>query len=207
MTHVLPPLPYAYDALEPYIDEQTMRTHHDLHHGTYVDNLNRAVAGTPFAAVEAVQLLRELYRVPSPIRAAVRNNAGGHANHRFFWETMGPSDSDHPEGALADLIRAAFGDFDALKKEFTNTALNRFGSGWVWLVVRLDGSLVIYATPNQDGPYSQTGDVPLLALDVWEHAYYLKYQNRRADYVDNWWHVINWDAVAERYARCAARGA
>ena len=199
MAHELPELPYAYDALEPYLDEQTMRLHHCKHHAAYVENLNRAIAGTQFETVPVPQLLGNLYRLPSDIRAAVRNHGGGHVNHSLFWKAMGPGASDLTKGALADVIDTSFGSFDGLKKSFQNAALNRFGSGWVWLVVRIDGSLVVYHTPDQDGPFSQTGEVPLLGLDVWEHAYYLKYQNRRAEYVDNWWNVVNWEVVAERY--------
>ena len=187
MAFELPSLPYAFDALEPWIDEQTMRTHHGKHHATYVDNLNNAVAGTAFEDMEVTAILKKLYTVPDEIRAAVRNNGGGHANHTLFWETMGP-------------IAGAFGSLDDCKSSFNAAAMARFGSGWAWLVARLDGSLLIYSTPNQDGPYTQTGDTPLLGLDVWEHAYYLKYQNRRAEYVENWWNVVNWDVVAARYA-------
>lgn len=203
MAFELPPLPYAYDALEPHIDEQTMRTHHGKHHATYVDNLNKAVAATEFENMAVTELLNKLYSVPDEIRAAVRNNGGGHANHTFFWETMSPNGGGAPSGALADAIAGAFGDFEKCRNSFNAAAVGRFGSGWAWLVVRLDGSLIIYSTPNQDGPYTQTGDVPLLGLDVWEHAYYLKYQNRRAEYVNNWWNLINWDVVAERFASFA----
>ena len=203
MAFELPPLPYAYDALEPVIDEQTMRTHHGKHHATYVENLNNAVAGSAFEDMAATDILNKLYTVPDEIRATVRNNGGGHANHSFFWETMGPDGGGAPSGALADAIADAYGSLDECKSKFNAAAVGRFGSGWAWLVVRLDGSLLIYSTPNQDGPYTQTGDVPLLGLDVWEHAYYLKYQNRRAEYVNNWWNVINWDVVVERYAALA----
>ncbi|MCY4117213.1 MAG: superoxide dismutase [Caldilineaceae bacterium] len=199
MAFELPSLPYAFDALEPWIDEQTMRTHHGKHHATYVDNLNNAVAGTAFEDVEVTAILKKLYTVPDEIRAAVRNNGGGHANHTLFWETMGPN-GGAPSGPLADAIAGAFGSLDDCKSSFNAAAMARFGSGWAWLVARLDGSLLIYSTPNQDGPYTQTGDTPLLGLDVWEHAYYLKYQNRRAEYVENWWNVVNWDVVAARYA-------
>ncbi len=200
MAFELPSLPYAYDALEPHIDEQTMRTHHGKHHATYVDNLNNAVAGTDFEDMAVTEILNKLYTVPDEIRAAVRNNGGGHANHTLFWETMGPNGGGPPSGALADAIAGTFGSFDDCKSSFNAAAMARFGSGWAWLVARLDGSLLIYSTPNQDGPYTQTGDTPLLGLDVWEHAYYLKYQNRRAEYVENWWNVVNWDVVAGRYA-------
>ena len=203
MAFALPVLPYAYDALEPYIDEQTMRIHHGKHHAAYVENLNNATAGTEFENMAVTEALKKLYVVPEGIRAIVRNNGGGHANHSFFWETMCPNGGGAPSGALADAINAAFGDFDECRNRFNSAAVARFGSGWAWLVVRLDGSFLIYSTPNQDGPYTQIGDVPLLGLDVWEHAYYLNYQNRRAEYVGNWWNVINWDAVAERYAAAA----
>lgn len=203
MAFELPSLPYAYDALEPYIDEQTMRTHHGKHHATYVDNLNNAVGGTEFADRAVTEILNKLYTVPDGIRAAVRNNGGGHANHTLFWETMGPNGGGPPSGALGDAIAGTFVSFDDCKSSFNAAAMARFGSGWAWLVARLDGSLLIYSTPNQDGPYTQTGDTPLLGLDVWEHAYYLKYQNRRAEYVENWWNVVNWDVVAARYASAA----
>ena len=200
MGHELPPLPYAYDALEPYIDEQTMRMHHGKHHAAYINNLNNAIVGTALENMAVTEVLNKLYAVPKDIRGVVRNNGGGHANHSLFWEIMSPNGGGVPTGALADAINTTFGDFQRCKDRFSKDAIGRFGSGWVWLVVRLDGSLHIYTTPNQDGPYTQTGDVPLLGLDLWEHAYYLKYQNRRVEYVDNWWNVVNWNAVAESYA-------
>ena len=198
MAFELPPLPYAYDALEPYIDERTMQIHHDLHHGGYVNNLNKAVAGTEFENMDITEILADLNRVPENIRTAVRNNGGGHANHTLFWEIMGPNAGGTPTGELASAINAAFSSFDTFKEKFTNAALTRFGSGWAWLVVKKDGSLDVYSTANQDSPYSQ-GDIPILGIDVWEHAYYLKYQNRRAEYVNNWWNVVNWNNVAARF--------
>ncbi|RMF30813.1 MAG: superoxide dismutase [Chloroflexi bacterium] len=201
MAHQLPELPYAYDALEPYIDEQTMRIHHTKHHNGYVSKLNAALEKYPdLQGVSLETLLRHLPSVPEEIRTAVRNNGGGHANHSLFWTVMGPGGGGSPTGDLAGAINDAFGSFDAFKERFTHAALTRFGSGWAWLALTGFGKLVVYSTPNQDSPYLD-GFTPLLGLDVWEHAYYLKYQNRRAEYVNNWWNVVNWEAVAERYAR------
>ncbi len=199
MAHELPPLPYAYNALEPVIDEQTMRIHHKRHHAAYVDGLNQAIAGTPFENMDLARLLSRLYKVPRHIRGAVRNSGGGHANHSLFWKMMSPDGGGAPGGVLAAAIDRAFGRFEDFRETFGRVALGRFGSGWVWLVLRLDGSLRICGLPSQDNPYMQTGDVPLLGLDLWEHAYYLKYQNRRADYVGNWWNIVDWEAVASRY--------
>jgi len=205
MAHQVPELNYGYDALEPYIDEQTMRTHHDKHHAAYVSNLNNAVAGTELENLDITQVLSQLYAVPKNIRGVVRNNGGGHANHTLFWEVLSPNGGGVPTGKLLDAINETYGDFDTLKNSFSKTAIARFGSGWAWFVVKLDGNLGIYSTPNQDSPHSFTGDVPLLGLDLWEHAYYLKYQNRRPEYIENWWHVVNWDAVAEIYADAIQR--
>jgi len=198
----LPPLPYDYAALEPHIDEQTMRIHHDKHHQAYVDKANAALAGTEWADADVDDVLRSLDSLPADIRTAVRNNAGGHANHTLFWEIMGPGGDGAPSGDLAAAIDSTFGGLDALKEKVNAGGANQFGSGWTWLV--WDGSgLAVTATANQDSPVS-AGQLPLLGIDVWEHAYYLKYQNRRPDYLGAWWNVVNWDEVATRYA--AAKG-
>jgi Fe-Mn family superoxide dismutase len=196
----LPSLPYAYNALEPHIDAETMHIHHDKHHAGYVANLNKAVADHPdLAKKSAEDLLTDLNSVPENIRTAVRNNGGGHYNHSLFWQMMKPSGGGQPSGDLAKAIDSAFGSFSAFKENFGKAALGQFGSGWAWLV--LDGkALKIEGSPNQDTPLSQ-GRTPLLGLDVWEHAYYLKNQNRRADYVTAWWNVVNWDFVGSRYAQ------
>jgi len=200
MAHEVPPLPYAYNALEPHIDEQTMRIHHDKHHAAYVTNLNAALEKHPALQSKAVDdLLKTIGSVPEDVRTAVRNNGGGHANHTLFWELMGPGAGGAPTGALAEAIRSAFGSFDAFKDQFAKAAMGRFGSGWAWLI-DAGGSLKIESTANQDSPLME-GKRPLLGLDVWEHAYYLKYQNRRADYVGAWWNVVNWAAVAKRYGK------
>ena len=197
MPYEVPPLPYDYNALEPHIDEQTMRLHHDKHHQTYVDRVNAALEGTEWADRPIEEVLQNLDAVPDDKRTAVRNNGGGHANHTLFWEIMGPGAGGQPDGELADAINAAFGGFDAFKEQFSTAAINQFGSGWAWLVA--DGSsLSITPTPNQDTPVMQ-GQTPILGLDVWEHSYYLKYQNRRPDYVAAWWNVVNWPAVASRF--------
>ncbi len=197
MAHELPPLPYGYNALEPHIDEQTMRIHHDKHHGTYVTNLNAALDKHPELHKKSLDdLLRDLNSVPEDIRTAVRNNGGGHWNHSMFWQIMGPKAGGEPTGAVKDAIQAAFGDFAKFKEQFKAAALGRFGSGWAWVVS--DGSkLAIVSTPNQDNPMME-GKRAVFGLDVWEHAYYLKYQNRRADYVDAWWNLVNWAEVAKR---------
>jgi len=196
----LPPLPYDYAALEPYIDEQTMRIHHDKHHGTYVTNLNNALKDHPDLQSKSIDdLLRGLNSVPEAIRTAVRNNGGGHANHTMFWEIMAPGGSKQPTGALAEGITTAFGNVDTLKQQINDAGLKRFGSGWAWLIVDAGGKLQVVSTPNQDTPLME-GHPPVLGVDVWEHAYYLKYQNRRADYLTAWWNVLNWDAVAKRYS-------
>ena len=197
MAFELPPLPYDYAALEPHIDEQTMRIHHDKHHQAYVDNANKALEGTEWAERPVEQVLAELDLLPEEIRTAVRNNAGGHANHTLFWEIMSPNGGGEPTGALADAIADTFDGVDALKEQVTDAGVKRFGSGWTWLV--WDGTgLAVRSTPNQDSPLME-GDEPLLGIDVWEHAYYLKYQNRRPDYLAAWWNVVDWSAVAARF--------
>ncbi|GAB2681505.1 superoxide dismutase [Mn] [Flavihumibacter cheonanensis] len=198
MAFTLPALPYAHDALEPHIDTQTMQIHHGKHHQAYVDNLNKAIAGTP----NENKSIEELVAAAGSISAAVRNNGGGHWNHTFFWESLAPNAGGQPTGALADSISAAFGSFDAFKEKFATAGMTRFGSGWAWLIVK-DGKLEISSTPNQDNPLMDVAEVkgtPLLGVDVWEHAYYLKYQNRRADYLSAFWNVVNWSKVAERFA-------
>jgi Fe-Mn family superoxide dismutase len=198
MAHTLPDLPYAYDALEPTIDAQTMQIHHGKHHQGYVNKLNAALEGHADLQKKSVQdLLRGVKQVPESIRTAVRNNGGGHANHSLFWTIMSPQGGGSPSGALADAVSSAFGSFDTFKEEFSNAAGSRFGSGWSWLVVD-GGNLKVYSTANQDSPYME-GHVPILGLDVWEHAYYLKYQNRRPEYVSAWWNVVNWDQVAKNF--------
>jgi Fe-Mn family superoxide dismutase len=197
MPFEVPPLPYDYDALEPHIDEATMRVHHDKHHQAYVDKANAALEGTEWADKPVEEVLQNLSSLPQDKQAAVRNNAGGHANHTFFWETMKPGGGGEPSGALADAIGEAFGSFDDLKKQVNDAGVARFGSGWTWLVH--DGSgLKVVSTANQDSPISD-GQTPLLGIDVWEHAYYLKYQNKRPDYLEAWWNTVDWDKVGERY--------
>lgn len=199
MAFQLPPLPYAYDALEPFIDAQTMTIHHDKHHAAYVNNLNTALEKHPALAGWSLQdLLVKLNDVPEDIRGVVRNHGGGHWNHTMFWEIMAPGAGGAPTGALASAIDAAFGGFDAFKAEFEKSANGRFGSGWAWLVKKGDGGLAIVSTANQDNPLTD-GLTPLMGIDVWEHAYYLKYQNRRAEYAANWWHVVNWAEIARRF--------
>ena len=194
----LPDLPYDYAALEPTIDEQTMRIHHDKHHQAYVDNASKALDGTEWADKDAEEILTSLDAVPEEIRAAARNNVGGHANHTFFWEIMGPDGGGVPSGELAAAIDQTFESLDGLKSAVNDAGVKRFGSGWTWLVH--DGSgLAVMSTANQDSPISD-GNTPLLGIDVWEHAYYLAYQNRRPDYLAAWWEVVNWDAVAQRFA-------
>ena len=203
MPFEVPPLPYDYTALEPHIDEQTMRVHHDKHHQAYVDNANAALEGTPLADKPVEHVLTNLDILPEDRQTAVRNNAGGHANHSLFWEIMSPDGGGEPSGALADAIADTFDSLDALKQQLNDTGVKRFGSGWSWLVH--DGTgLAVYSTANQDSPML-TDDVPLLGIDVWEHAYYLKYQNRRPDYLAAWWNVVSWDAVAERYQEAIGR--
>jgi Fe-Mn family superoxide dismutase len=199
MAHELPTLSYGYDALEPHIDAQTMEIHHTKHHQGYVNKLNAALEGhKSLQDLPLAQLLGTLADVPEKIRTAVRNNGGGHANHSLFWEIMSPDGGGQPDGDLSEAIDSSFGDFASFGKEFTEAATTRFGSGWAWLVVE-GGKLSVESTPNQDSPLIE-GKVPILGLDVWEHAYYLKYQNRRADYITAWWNLVNWDEVARRLA-------
>ena len=196
----LPELPYNYDALEPYIDEATMRIHHDKHHGGYVNNLNDLLKEHKILiTMDIVELIKSLEKVPEDIRNKVRNNGGGHANHSLFWRTMSPTGGGEPKGKLADEVSTYFGSFASFKEKFTNTAMARFGSGWAWLVVN-KGELEVSDTPNQDSPVME-GKKPILGIDVWEHAYYLKYQNRRADYIQAWWNVVNWPQVAKNYEK------
>jgi len=199
MAFTLPEPPYAENALEPYIDERTMNIHRTKHHQAYVTNLNNAVAGTEWESMSIEDICRKIDSVPENIRTVVRNNGGGHANHSLFWTIMGPNAGGAPTGALADAINAKWGSFDDFKAKFKALGVGRFGSGWAWLVVKTDGSLDAYSLPNQDSPLMQ-GDTPLLGVDVWEHAYYLHYQNRRPDYLDAWWNVVNWAEVAKLYA-------
>lgn len=194
----LPELPYAANALEPHIDEETMKIHHGRHHNTYVTNLNNALEGHDDLASKSVEeLVANLDAVPENIRTAVRNNGGGHANHSFFWQILSPNGGGEPSGELAEAINNKFGSFDKFKEEFAAAATGRFGSGWAWLVVN-NGQLEVMSTPNQDTPLME-GKTPVLGLDVWEHAYYLKYQNKRPDYINAFWNVVNWDEVAKRY--------
>jgi len=209
MAYELPPLPYAYDALEPHVDARTMEIHHSKHHQGYVNNLNKALDGHPDLASKPIdQLVRGINNVPENIRQAVINNGGGHFNHTMFWQVMGPNGGGQPTGGVADGIANAFGSFDAFKEKFATAAATRFGSGWAWLGVNADGGLCVCSTPNQNNPlmqgYADCPCTPILGLDVWEHAYYLKYQNRRPDYIAAWWNVVNWNKVAEYYA--AAKG-
>ncbi|WBY91086.1 superoxide dismutase [Enterococcus casseliflavus] len=200
MTYTLPVLPYAYDALEPYIDEETMHLHHDKHHNTYVTNLNAAIEKHPELGEKTVEeLLADFSSVPEDIQTAVRNNGGGHANHTFFWEILGPNAGGEPTGAIKEAIEETFGSFEDFKEEFKTAATGRFGSGWAWLVVK-DGKLAITSTANQDSPLMD-GQTPVLGLDVWEHAYYLKYKNVRPDYINAFWSVVNWDKVNEYFAK------
>lgn len=198
--HELPPLPYAYDALEPFIDEQTMHLHHDKHHQAYVNNLNAALEGHPDLQAKSLEdLMKDLAAIPEDIRTAVRNHGGGHLNHVMFWNNLGTSGRGEPKGDLGNAIGATFGSFSSFKEQFSKAAMGRFGSGWAWLCLDKSRKLVILSTANQDTPLSD-GLMPLVTIDVWEHAYYLKYQNRRADFVEAWWNVVNWDDVASRFA-------
>lgn len=198
MAFTLPALPYAHDALEPHFDTLTMQIHHGKHHQAYVDNLNKAVAGTSHEG----KSLEDLVEAAGSISPAVRNNGGGHWNHTFFWNSLAPNAGGAPTGKLADAINEAFGSFDAFKEKFAAAGMTRFGSGWAWLIIKKDGKLDICSTPNQDNPLMDIAEVkgvPILGVDVWEHAYYLKYQNKRADYLAAFWNVVNWAKVAERY--------
>jgi len=199
MAHTLPPLPYAYDALEPYIDKQTMILHHDKHHAAYVQNFNAAIEGYPELQQKSVEeIIRNLAAVPEAIRTAVRNHGGGHLNHTIFWEIMTPGGSKEPVGELADAIKSTFGSVDTFKKAFNDAGLKRFGSGWACLILTNTGKLEVVSTANQDSPLSE-GHHVIILNDVWEHAYYLKYQNRRGEYLEAWWNVLNWDKALERY--------
>jgi Fe-Mn family superoxide dismutase len=204
MAFELPPLPYDYSALEPYIDTQTMQIHHDKHHQTYVTNVNNALQGhDQLTSMSVDDLLRNIHQIPESIRTAVRNNAGGHSNHSMFWNIMKPNGGGEPTGDLASAIQQAFGSFDAFKTAFNDAGVKRFGSGWAWLVLDSSGKLQVISTANQDSPLMD-GLHPVMGNDVWEHAYYLKYQNRRPEYLNAWWNVVNWDEVARRYGQ--ARG-
>jgi Fe-Mn family superoxide dismutase len=199
VAYVLPPLPYAFDALEPYIDKMTMEIHHDKHHAAYVTNLNKALEGqAELAALPIEQLLSKLDSVPENIRTAVRNNGGGHMNHSMFWKIMKKGGGGEPKGPLADAIKSTFGSFADFKTKFNQAGATRFGSGWAWLLVK-DGKLVVESSANQDNPV-MTGGKPVMGLDVWEHAYYLKYQNKRPDYMEAWWNVTNWEEIEKMYA-------
>jgi superoxide dismutase, Fe-Mn family len=198
MAHEVPPLPYDYNALEPHIDEQTMRLHHDKHHQAYVDNLNAALDGTDWADKPVEDVLQNLDSLPEDKRMPVRNNGGGHWNHTFFWQLMSPDGGGEPDGTLKDAIDQAFGNVNTMKQQVNEAGVKRFGSGWTWVVRGADGSLSVESTPNQDTPLME-GKTAILGIDVWEHAYYLKYNNRRPDYLTAWWSVVNWDTVQERY--------
>ncbi len=198
MAHQLPELPYTHDALEPHIDARTMEIHHGKHHNAYVTNLNNAIAGNSELEAKSIdELIANLDALPEDIRGAVRNNGGGHANHSLFWTSMGPGKGGEPSGALGDAITSTFNSFDSFKEAFTKAGMTRFGSGWAWLSVT-NGALAVSSTPNQDSPVME-GNTPILGCDVWEHAYYLNYQNLRPDYITAWWNVVDWDAVAARF--------
>jgi len=204
MAFELPPLPYDYSALEPHIDTQTMQLHHDKHHQAYVTNLNNALQGlSQFDGVSIEDLMRRINEVPENVRTAVRNNGGGHVNHSMFWQIMKPNGGGEPTGALADAINSTFGSFDQFKTTFNDNGVKRFGSGWTWLVVDQSGKLQALSTANQDSPFMD-GMYPVMGNDVWEHAYYLKYQNRRPDYLGAWWNVVNWDEVARRFQQATS---
>ena len=198
MAHELPELPYSHDALEPFIDKTTMEIHHGKHHNAYVTNLNNAISGNEsLESKSIIELISDLDSVPEDIRGAVRNNGGGHANHSLFWSIMGPGKGGEPSGALGEAINSTFGSFETFKDEFTKAGMTRFGSGWAWLSIS-NGSLVVSSTPNQDSPLMD-GNEPIIGCDVWEHAYYLKYQNLRPDYLNAWWNVVDWDAASARF--------
>ena len=198
MAHELPELPYSHDALEPFIDKTTMEIHHGKHHNAYVTNLNNAISGNEsLESKSIIELISDLDSVPEDIRGAVRNNGGGHANHSLFWSIMGPGKGGEPSGALGEAINSTFGSFETLKDEFTKAGMTRFGSGWAWLSIS-NGSLVVSSTPNQDSPLMD-GNAPIIGCDVWEHAYSLKYQNLRPDYLNAWWNVVDWDAASARF--------
>ena len=197
--HTLPNLPYDYNALEPYIDEQTMRIHHTKHHQAYIDKLNGAIKGTKFENMDVNELLKKLNDVPENIRMAVRNHGGGHSNHTFFWHIMAPNAENNPKGKVVDEIEKTFGSFDKFKEEFTNAGMTIFGSGWAWLVIK-DNKLEVIKTPNQDSPLMD-GKIPLLGIDMWEHAFYILRQNRKNEYIDAFWHVINWHQVNKNYEK------
>jgi Fe-Mn family superoxide dismutase len=199
MAYTLPALPYAFDALEPHIDARTMEIHHGKHHAAYVTNVNKALEGNPLGDLPVEKLIADLEKVPEAIRTVVRNNGGGHANHSLFWESLGKGKGGEPGGQLGEAVRSVFGSFDSFKAEFTKAALGRFGSGWAWLSMAPGGKLLVESTANQDSPIMH-GNVPLLGLDVWEHAYYLLYQNRRPDYVNAFYNVVDWDVIGKRYA-------
>ncbi len=203
MAFSLPDLPYAYDALQPYIDEATMRLHHDKHHNAYLGKFNAAIEGTEYASKTAEEIVSQCCSLPDNLKGIVRNHGGGYLNHCLFWEIMGPNAGGEPAGQLAADISSAFGSFSAFQEKFAGAAATQFGSGWAWLVVKSDGSLAVYSTANQDSPLMQ-GDTPILGLDVWEHAYYLNYQNRRPEYISAFWNVVNWGTVAGKYS--AAKG-
>ncbi len=201
MAFELPPLPYDYNALEPYIDTQTMQLHHDKHHAAYVNNLNAALKdNSQFSSMSVDDLMRHIKDVPENIRTAVQNNGGGHSNHSMFWQIMKPNGGGQPSGALANAINSTFGSFDAFKTQFNDAGAKRFGSGWAWLVLDQSGKLSVISSANQDSPL-MNGLYPVMGNDVWEHAYYLKYQNRRPDYLNAWWNVVNWDEIAKRYSQ------
>ena len=203
MAYQLPNLPYAHDALEPHIDAKTMEIHHGKHHAAYVSKVNDAIAGTEFENQDVNDLIQNISKLPADKQGAVRNNGGGHANHSLFWSVLSPNGGGAPTGELAEAINSAFGSLDDFKEQFANAAATRFGSGWAWLIVNASGALEVTSTPNQDNPLMAEADkqgTPILGLDVWEHAYYLNYQNRRPDYISAFWNVVNWDEVAKNYA-------
>ncbi len=204
MAFELPPLPYDYNALEPYIDTQTMQLHHDKHHATYVTNLNNALKDGPLASLQPEEVLLRINEVPDAVRTAVRNNGGGHVNHSMYWQIMKPNGGGQPTGDIAQAITSSFGSFDAFKTAFNDAATKQFGSGWAWVTLGQDGKLQVSSSPNQDSPLLN-GVYPIFGNDVWEHAYYLKYQNRRPEYLNNWWNVVNWDEINKRYAQAKNR--